>query len=197
MQRYQRERKRRGLGCLAWLVALIWFILLAGLVYRFVFQQQVSQLIGSRIGEQLRDGQPQVQPSPTLDAEAVLPTVIAALPPVEVRISEVQANEALATLVDSTQPLQSITVHFVPDSVQMEVKALDITSTLRTGLAVQNGHIIAVAPEIDGVLGQLISATDLTSALERQLNDRINTQGVRLKDVQITQGELIVTVGGS
>ena len=55
--RYERsrpERRRSRVGCLAWLVALIWIVLLGVLAYRFLVRPQVSRYVGSQIGEQLR-----------------------------------------------------------------------------------------------------------------------------------------------
>ena len=47
------RRRRRGNGCLIWLVALIWIVLLAVLAYRFWLRPQVSQYVGQQIGSQL------------------------------------------------------------------------------------------------------------------------------------------------
>lgn len=196
---YRYERRRSRVGCLAWLVAIVWLLLLALLAYRFLFRQQVSQYIGSQIGEQLRGerqtGQPlgsQIQQG----AEAVLPTVIAALPSGELRVSEAQANAYLAARADAFRPIQSATIHFVPGEVQADIRAAGTTSTARMGLAVQDGRIIAINPRIDGVLGEIISAADLTRSLERQINDQLAAQGRRATGVRIEQGTLIVTIEG-
>ena len=87
-------------------------------------------------------------------------------------------------------------MRFVPDKVQADLRALGTTSTARMGLAVQNGRIIAVNPRLDGPLGQVIALGDLTSSLERQLNDQLATQGRRVTDVRVNQGELVITIEG-
>jgi hypothetical protein len=196
--RYERRQQRRsGRGCLAWLVALVWIVLLAMLAYRFLFRQQVSQFIGRQIGEQLR-GNVEAPPGQQIEqgAQQVLPTVVAALPSGELHVSEQDANNYLAANAASLSPIQSATVAFVPGELRADITAAGTTSTLRSGLAVQNGRIIAVSPRLDGVLGQFIAVEELTGSLERQLNDQLATQGRRVTDVRIEQGELIITIEG-
>jgi hypothetical protein len=191
------RRRRRGNGCLLWLVALIWIVLLAVLAYRFWLRPQVSQYIGQQIGSQLRE-QAGGQANQQIEegAAAALPTAIAALPAGEVRVSESQANEYLAARAGSLGPLDSVAVHFVPDELQADLGALGTTSTARMGLAVQNGRIIAVNPRLDGPLGQVIALGDLTRSLEKQLNDQLAIQGRRITNVRVGQGELVVTIEG-
>jgi hypothetical protein len=172
-------------------------VLLAVLAYRFWLRPQVSQYIGQQIGSQLREqaggeANQQIEEG----AAAALPTAIAALPSGEVRVSEAQANEYLATRAGSLGPLDSVAVRFVPNEVQADLGALGTTSTARMGLAVQNGRIIAVNPRLDGPLGQFIALEDLTRSLEGQLNDQLAIQGRRITNVQVTQGELVVTIEG-
>jgi uncharacterized lipoprotein YajG len=64
------------------------------------------------------------------------------------------------------------------------------------GLAVQDGRIITVNPQLDGPLNQLIALPDLTRALEKQLNDQLAAQGRRVTNVRVEQGALVVTIEG-
>jgi len=64
------------------------------------------------------------------------------------------------------------------------------------GVAIQNGRIIAVDPQLDGPLGQLIALPDLTRALEQQLNDQLAAQGRRVTNARVEQGALIMTIEG-
>jgi hypothetical protein len=202
--RYERQReprRRSRNGCLALVVALVWIILIAVVGYRYWLRPQVSEYVGRRIAEQVgaagqsaTPGQPQQQIEQ--GAAQVLPTAVAALPSGELRISEEQANSYLAERADSLKPIESATVHFVPDEVQVDLQAAGISSTARMGLAVQNGRIIAVDPRLDGPLGQFIALPDLARALEQQLNDQLASQGRRVTDARVEQGALIVTIEG-
>ncbi len=186
------ERRRRGNGCLAALVALVWVLLIAGVVYYFFLRPQVSRYLGDQIGSQLRDDS-QVQQQVDQAAQSTLPTAIAALPSGEVRVTEAQANEFLASRSDDFKPIESITVRFVPGQVQADLRALGTTSTAKLGLAVQDGRIVAVDPTMSGPLGQVVSLPSLTASLERQLNDQLAIQGRTITAVRVEQGAIVVT----
>jgi hypothetical protein len=203
--RYDRrpERRRNRNGCLALVVALVWIILLAVVGYRYWLRPQVSQYVGRQIAEQVGaaaagQGSNGTPPQQQIEqgAAQVLPTALAALPSGELRVTDEQANVYLAERASSLKPLDSATVHFVPDQVQVDLQAASLASTARMGLAVQNGRIIATDPQLDGSLGQLIDLPDLTRALEQQLNDQLAAQGRRVTAVRIEQGALVVTIEG-
>jgi hypothetical protein len=198
-ERYNRPRRRRRNGCLALLVALVWIILLAGLGYRYWLRPQISQNIGRQIAEQVgapAAGTTSPQQQIEQGAAQVLPTAIAALPSGELRITDDQANAYLVERAESLKPIEAATVHFVPDEVQVELRAAGFSSTASMGLEVQNGRIVATNPKLDGPLGQFIALPDLTGALEQQLNDQLAAQGRRVTAAQIEQGALVVTIEG-
>jgi hypothetical protein len=202
--RYERRReprRRSRNGCLALLVALVWIILIAVLAYRYWLRPQVSEYVGRQIAEQVgaaSQGATPAQPQQQIEqgAAQVLPTAVAALPSGELRVSEEQANSYLAERADSLKPIESAIVHFVPDEVQVDLRAAGISSTARLGLAVQNGRIIAVEPRMDGPLGQFIALPDLARALEQQLNGQLASQGRRVTEARVEQGALVVTIEG-
>jgi len=197
--RYERryERRRSRIGCLAWLVALVWILLLGLLAYRYWVRPQVSNYIGSQIAQQLgaggdRSAGQQIQEG----AQQALPTVVAALPSGELRISEADANAYFAAHADALRPIDSVTVRFVPDEVQADIRALGSVSTARLGLVAQNGRVVAQNPRIDGPLDQVVSLADLTAALERQFNDQLSAQGRRATNVRVEPGVLVITIEG-
>ena len=192
-ERRQPERRSR-VGCLAWLVALVWIVLLGLLAYRYWVRPQVSSYIGSQIAEQLGGQGGSVERQIQEGAQQALPTVVAALPSGELRISEAEANAYFAAHTEGLRPVESVTVRFVPDEVQADIRALGSVSTARLGLVAQNGRIVAQNPRIDGPLDQVVSLADLTAVLERQFNDQLASQGRRATSVRVAQGELIITI---
>ena len=186
------ERRRRGNGCLAGLVALVWGLLIIGVLYYFFVRPQVRRYLGDQIGSQMR-GTGQAEQQLVNGAAAGLPTAIAALPSGEVRITEAQANDFLASRADALKPIDSMTVHFVPGQVQADLRALGTTSTAKLGLAVANGRIVDVDPQLDGPLGRVVSLPSLSSALEQQLNDQLAIQGRTITAVRIEQGAIVIT----
>jgi len=199
----RREPRRRRNGCLSLVVALVWIILLAVIGYRYWLRPQISQYVGRQIAEQVGpggSGQSSDATAPQQQIEQgaaqVLPTAVAALPSGELRVTDEQANAYLAERADSLKPIESATVRFVPDEVQVDLRAAGISSTARMGVAIQNGRIIAVDPQLDGPLSQLIALPDLTRALEQQLNDQLAAQGRRVTNARVEQGALIMTIEG-
>ena len=197
------ERRRSRNGCLAWLVALVWIVLLAVIGYRYWLRPQVSQYVGRQIAEHVGAagaGQTSIGTPPQQQIEQgaaqALPTALAALPSGELRVTDEQANAYLAERAGSLKPIDSATVHFVPDQVQVDLQAAGLSGTARMGLAVQNGRIIAVDPKLDGPLGQFIALTDLTRALEQQLNDQLAAQGRHISAARVEQGALVVMIEG-
>src|SRR6185436_13754899 len=144
--RYERrrpERPRRRVGCLAWLVALVWIILLGVLAYRFLIRPQVSRYVGGQIGEQLRSNiGGQVGQQIEQGAQNALPTVVAALPSGKLRITDAEANQYFAAHADALKPIDSVKVRFVPGEAQADIQAMGTISTARMNLAVQDGRII-------------------------------------------------------
>ena len=204
--RYERRReprRRSRNGCLALVVVLVWIILLAVIGYRYWLRPQISQYVGRQIAEQVgpaASGQSSDATAPQQQIEQgaaqVLPTAVAALPSGELRVTDEQANAYLAERADSLKPIESATVRFVPDEVQIDLRAAGFSSTARMGVAIQNGRIIAVDPQLDGPLSQLIALPDLTRALEQQLNDQLAAQGRRVTNARVEQGALIMTIEG-
>jgi hypothetical protein len=197
--RYERRRERprsrnRTLGCL---VALVWVVLAVVLGYQYFVRPRLSEFVGREIGRQIGGGPPgptdvtgQIQEG----AAQALPTALAALPSGELRISEEQANSYIGANPGAYRPLDSVRVRFMPGVVETEIRAFGQSSTATTGLAVQDGRIIAVGAQMDGPLSSLIALDDLVRPIQEQLNDELAAQGRRVTDVRVEAGALVVTV---
>jgi hypothetical protein len=190
----RRPERRSRVGCLAWLVALVWIILLGVLAYRYWVRPQVSRYIGSQIADQIGDNGGSVDQQVQQGAQQALPTIVAALPSGELRISEADANAYFAAHADAFKPIESVTVRFVPGEVQADMRALGSVSTAHVGLVAQNGRVVAQNPRIEGPLDQVVSLPELTAVLERQFNDQLSAQGRRATNVRVEQGELVITI---
>ncbi len=138
---------------------------------------------------------PTITPTPQ-NIVVALPTTVAALPSGELRITEERANAYLTRHAAPIKAIESTTMHFVPNEVQIDIRAMGFTSTARMGLAVQDGRLVTVNPQLDGLLGQVIALPDLTRAMEQQLNDQLELQGRRVTDVRVEQGAIVVTIEG-
>ena len=191
----RRPEPRRSRGCLVGIVTLIWITLALVLVYQFFLRESVSERVGTEIGRK-------VAPSPTEQAQGIgsggaaslLPTAVAALPSGDIRITEAQANEFLASNQAELAPIERMQVRFVPNQIQADFSAYGITSTAYTGLAIQGGRIITVNPRIEGPLASVIDVPSLVEPLETRLNELLAAQGRRVSGVTIEQGQLLFSV---
>ena len=200
MSRYRPQPpiKKKSVGCLRWLVLLIWLVLMLVLGYQYFWRTQVSEQIGLQIVEKIapttNTGGDAQSPGQAGEVGGVLPTVIAALPSGELRITEQEANEYLTAHAVDLQPAEQVRVRFVPGELQADVVALGLTSTARTGLAIQDGRVVTVNARMDGPLSAFVDVTSLTQPLEQQLNAQLAAQDRRVTNVRIEQGALVFTV---
>lgn len=205
MSSYRRRRppepRRSGSRtCLLQLVVLIWVVLAVVLGYQYFVRQQVSRQIGRQITKQLGGGtvpgttaQPDVPGAPGAVGQAggALPTLVAALPTGEIRVSEEQANAYLAEHAAELQPIESATLRFIPGEIVVDLRALGATSQARMQAQIVNGRVSVVNPRIDGPLSALVDLDDLIGPLEEQLNAELTRQDRTITEVRIEQGELI------
>jgi len=181
------SRPRRSLSCLGWTVALIWLFVALVAIYSFWLRPSLSRMIGEQTALRLDTGS-------SAAATGVLPTLVAALPAGEVRITEQEANAYLQTYADLLAPIEQTSIRFVSDGLEIDVRAFGIDGTARMGLALQNGRVIALNPRLDGPLGRLVAFDELLAPLEQQLNDQLQAQGRRITDLRIIPGALVVTL---
>jgi hypothetical protein len=180
-------RPRRSLSCLGWTVALIWLLVALVALYLFWLRPSLSRMIGEQTALRLDTGS-------SAAATGVLPTLVAALPAGEMRITEQEANAYLQAHADLLAPIEQASLRFVSDGLEVDVRAFGLDGTARMGLALQNGRVIALNPRLDGPLGRLVALDELLAPLEQQLNDQLKAQGRRITDLRITPGVLVVTL---
>lgn len=186
-QRQPRPRSRRGITCLGWITALIWLFVALVAAYLFVLRPSLSRMVGEQAVQRLDiDG--------TSSGAGVLPTMVAALPAGEMRISEQEINAYLLAHTDLLAPIDQATVRLVSGGLEVDIRAFGLDGTARMGVALQNGRVIALDPRLDGPLGRLVSLGDLLAPVEQRLNELLEAQGRRVTDLRIEPGEMIVTV---
>lgn len=168
-------------------MALIWLLVVFAAIYLFWLRPSLSSMIGEQTALRLETGASAAE-------TGVLPTLVAALPAGEVRITEQEANTYLQAHIDLLAPIEQANLRFVADGVEVDVRAFGLDGTARMGLALQNGRIIALNPRLDGPLGRLVALDALLAPLEQQLNDQIEAQGRRITDLRIIPGALVVTL---
>lgn len=210
---YRQRPKKRRASCLAWPVLLGVALLLLIEAYAVWLRPEVSQRIGQHIGSGLgmpavpggavlpQWGQPDAQgpaggalQEQMQMAQQSLPTAIAAMPSGEVRLTQQEANAFLAANRAALQPVDNLTLQFVPCQVRSTVDIYGTTLNVVSGVAVQDGRLAVVEPQIEGVPGYVLSIEELIRPLEAQFNQQLLAQGRSLRGVRVEQGQMVVFV---
>ncbi|MCU0492998.1 MAG: hypothetical protein MUD01_15525 [Chloroflexaceae bacterium] len=218
-QRVREPRKQPS--CLSMLLRVGIVLALLVLLYVTLIRPQISAVVGQLVGRELAPpggastpNQPTTStplPFPTLAPTAAgdaisrlptvigtqtarLPTVVAALPRGEVAVTDKQINDYIAANPQALEPLEGAVVRFVPGEIQADLMIVGITSTARSGLAVKDGRIVLVNPQLDGALGLVVSAEEVSQALEEQVNALLVQGGQTVRDVRIEQGKIVATI---
>jgi hypothetical protein len=124
----------------------------------------------------------------------LVPTIVAAVPGGEFVINEADMNAAIAARADQLGVFDHVQVRFLPGQMQLDLSAFGQRSTLSAGLVAQDGRIVVRDARLDGPLAALVSAADLTAALEQQINTALNNQGRAVNDLRIEEGRVVVSV---
>jgi hypothetical protein len=189
---YEEQPRRRLRGWLLSLTILVWLLVLACVLLRFVIQPALTDFVNRRIARTIDPNLPA-----SFDPIAALRDRLASIPsgPIpagEFTVTEEQANAYVAAY--RPQVLDEVQVHFVPREVQADLTWRGITSTARMGVEARNGHLVAVNPRLDPPLGAVLSIDALVGVLEDRLNDELTAQGRRITHVEVQQDIAVVTI---
>lgn len=178
-------RRRESSGCAGQLARLGVGLLVIAALFLLLARPQLSAALGRSIADLLAP--------PAATTGAPLPELIAALPAGEVTVSEAEINGYLAG-IDTVLPVESASVRLVANRAIITVRAYGMTSVASTGLTVRDGRVAAVDPQIEGPLAALVSASDLTVALNERLNAELLRQGRQIVAAQIDDGMLTIVL---
>ncbi len=198
--RERRQRRGRG-GCLNAFLALVFVGCLMVLVYTVALRPMLTRAVAEQItGGPLPTLMPQSAPGGQGDAGAavleqagaVLPDAVAALPAGELVVSEADVNGFLAANPDAIAPLDSATVSFTGGRAVAQIRAFGMRSSASVALAAQDGRLVVTEVRVQPPLSLVVSGPELASALADGLNAELATQGRRIEDVRIEEGQLVL-----
>lgn len=212
-------QRRRSCLSLPVLIGVLLLILVEG--YIFMVRPQISSYIGQQVSTRLylplsvvgrlleeqlpQQAEPLVQVAPTSPAEQPQATPVpqAVQPETQplssgsVRLTETQMNAYITANMASLEPVESLVIRLVPGQIQADVQVFGTQTRVVSGVTVQNGRVELVDPQMEGVLGLLVSMEDLTQPIEDQLNNQLLSQGYTIRDARIEQGQIVVLVDGT
>lgn len=192
------RRRDGGMGCGGCLGSLVLFVALAAVLYAFLGRDQVSRLVGDQVGQQLGQlagaGVGPNAAGPGGQADALLPTAVAALPSGELVLTAEQLNTMIAANPAALAPLDAAQLRFTGGRAEADISAYGMASTLRAGLTAQNGQVALVDPQIDGPLSLALSASELAQAVETRINGELVAQDRAVQEVRVEEGRIVVIV---
>ena len=194
--RYEQYRERpRRRGLLATLVILVWVILIALLLIRFVARPLLTNIGLDRIAERIdipgsREEAPPASESVQLP-DNVLPENVQ---PGSFAVTDAAANQWLADHRAELQGIDDVQMRFVPGEVQADVTVRGVTSTAYAGVTVENGQIIVTDARLDPPLGLILDVQPFANLLQQRLNSDLATTGQQVTGVTIEQGRLNITI---
>lgn len=112
-------------------------------------------------------------------------------------VTAAQINDELRTDPTSYAPLSDPRVTITPDRIALAFHLSGfglsgLTSTYAGQLAAQQGKLVVVNPTVSGPAGQVLSADDLSTVVENQLNALLDRSGLRATGVQLRDGALTI-----
>jgi hypothetical protein len=166
---------------------LAWAAIILVALFYFVARPLIGGYVARQVG-----GDAQGQLAGT--AQGAIPSIVAALPPGEIVVTEQQANEFFAARGDQLGPIESVSVRLLPGQVQADLVAAGTVSQASLGLTAYNGQVVALNPQLSGPLGLAISADTLASTITERLNQQLAAQGKQAQEVRVEQGRVVIVI---
>ncbi|GAC1540041.1 MAG: hypothetical protein NVS2B7_12050 [Herpetosiphon sp.] len=187
-ERYEVRPRRSGGRCLLiGLIALVWLVLGGVLLVRYVSRTFLTNAVSRRFAQQLPMAQlPSAQPQ-RLQQLPALPAGTDQLV-----ITEDAANRWLQEHRDQYAGFDNVTLHFMPGVATADVTIRGLTGRLRSGVALQNGRIVAVDPQLSPPLNVLIDIRPFAQLVENRLNQDLASLNRTVKDVRVDEGRLTI-----
>jgi hypothetical protein len=128
------------------------------------------------------------------EAQRALPTAIAAVPAGEFYIPETEANAFFAANQAALDPIESLSVDFMPGQVQADMHIYGTRVQLTSGMVARDGRLELVDPRIDGALGYLFDVDEIVSPLETQINNQLLSQRQLVREARVEQDQLVLII---
>ena len=169
------RRRRR------WPWYLLLFLVIFGLVasgsWLLLLRPAIHQSVDGQISQGLQQAVDQIPP-----------LARAAPPGIPFPVTEGQINDYLAQNVSQLAPITNMQVTLQPGVMIVTFQAYGFGSTVRLGLAVTGGTLVAQQVDVSGLLGWVESADDLTARFDEALSQVPGKLGRPLASVTIDDG---------
>jgi hypothetical protein len=186
--RPKRQRNRAGcaVGCLTIIVILL---LVVGAGWIFLLRPYLHNIAETQIDNALTTG---VQQIPT--TLPTLPTGIT-IPPIP--ITDTTINNLFVLSLAPNSPIKNMTAQITPDGIGINFQVYGLGNGISMKPEVQNGHLVATNIGITGPFSLIMSPDELKPLLNRHLADAQNRIKYTIKDVQLKDHEMDLSLGAA
>jgi hypothetical protein len=178
------KRKRRGRGCLiGFLLTLIIVVVVATGGWIFFLRPYLHNLAATQMSNVLTDSISQI------------PLTAVLLPPQVLQVQESTLNNLIVLESAPSDPVQHMQVSITPSIMIITFQVYGFGCTI-TGIPTsQNGHLVVMNVNVQGLASLIMSSDELTSLLNQKLAEAQTRLFHPILKVQLKNRELDLTLG--
>jgi hypothetical protein len=185
---YERYRERPRSSLRRWVIGLtilIWLVLIALVLARFVVRPALTRLFEDRIAQTIQDG--------------ALPGVSGELVPTDIQpgsfsIRTEDANLWLSEHRQEFEGVDDVRLRFLPGEAQADLTIGGVSSTAHAGVEVVNGQVVITNPRLDWPLGAVVDVQPFATLIQDRLNQDLASLGRTVTGATIEQDQMVITI---
>ena len=179
-------RRRRGLGCLTALAALLAFAIVAVIALIVATNLFVKPRIEEAVADNVGGG---IETAVSEQFGAG----IGELPSGEITITEDEINQRIDGQ-GSLGPLNDLNVGITPDGLEADLDAYGLNGSYEADVSVENGEIQLSNSSISGPLQYLIPKGEIEQVATNAINRSLAESGYRVEGVTLQDGALVLAL---
>lgn len=181
------RRKRSAGGCaLGCLTTLVLLLIVLGVGWVFVGRPYFHAMAESKIDNALNAGVNQIPSSPLISLIPAGTTI---------PINENAINNLIVLNISPSDPIQKPETQITTQNITLSFQLYNFPSSISMVPAVQNGHLVAQNVQVNGIMGFIMSPSEMTDILNKHFADAQNKLGKTVTSTQLKANEFDITLG--
>lgn len=178
-----RSRNRSGsvLGCL---IVLVLFLIIIGVGWIFLVRPYIHTIAQNGLDHVMTSAVDHIP------AQAALLPAGSTLP-----VQDNTINNLIVLNTAPSSPVQPTTAHITPNAVRIEFQLYGQSCAISQVPKSINGQLVATNVTVEGIIGWVMSPDELTTLLNKHYADAQTRIHHPIKEVQLKNGEMDVTLG--
>ncbi len=113
--------------------------------------------------------------------------------PGQIVITETQIRAILRNHADDFGPIENPTFRLGTDGFTILLTAPGYSGRITGDLGASGGKLVILDPEISGLAGRLIDVDAIATDIEKQVNDWLAAQGLKVQSIESTSDQITIT----